>query len=50
MKNISKDVDMSSIFQVKRAGADLDPTYWSFGKVHGLENIAFCSEEELDAC
>jgi hypothetical protein len=29
------------MFQVKRSGKDRDPMFWSFGKIHGLENIAF---------
>lgn len=49
MKNISKRVDLSSIFQVKRAGADADDMFWSYGKIHGLENIAFCDLDEVKA-
>lgn len=40
---------MGKVFQVKRAGADLDPLFWSFGKIHGLENIAFCDPKEISA-
>ena len=44
MKNMLKDKDVVSKFQVKRSGKDLDDFYYSFGKVHGLENIAIiCS-------
>jgi hypothetical protein len=37
------------MFRIKRAGKDRDPMFWSFGKIHGLENIAFANEEELKA-
>jgi len=37
------------MFRIKRAGKDRDPLFWSFGKIHGLENIAFANEEELKA-
>ena len=43
------EFDLSKIFRVKRAGKDLDPYFWSFGKIHGLENIAFADPEELKA-
>jgi len=36
-----KEFDASKIFRVKRSGKDRDPIFWSFGKIHGLENIAF---------
>lgn len=42
-------VDLSKIFRVKRAGKDLDDFFWSFGKIHGLENIAFADPEEIRA-
>lgn len=35
--------------QIKRKGKDKDPYYWAFGKIHGLENIAFASTEDLKA-
>ena len=41
--------DSSKLFRVKRTGKDLDPTFWSFGKIHGLENIAFADPEEIKA-
>lgn len=28
-------------------GKDRDPMFWSFGKIHGLENIAFADEKEF---
>ena len=36
-----KEFDLGKMFQVKRAGKDRDPMFWTFGKIHGLENIAF---------
>jgi len=27
----------------------LDELFWSFGKIHGLENIAFADDKELEA-
>lgn len=49
MKTIRKNTDLKKVFRVKRSGADLDPFVWSFGKIHGLENIAFCDQAELEA-
>ena len=39
--NTLKYVDMSKYFKVKRVGIDRDPIFWTWGKIHGLENIAF---------
>lgn len=33
--------------RIRRMGKDLDDLYWHFGKIHGLENIAFAEEAEL---
>jgi hypothetical protein len=44
-----QQVDISQIFRVKQAGKDTDPMFWSFGKIHGLENIAFADPEEVKA-
>ena len=44
-----QDYDVSKLFRVKRMGKDKDNLFWTFGKIHGLENIAFVSEEELKA-
>lgn len=30
-------------------GKDLNDIYWYFGKIHGLENIAFIDDESLNA-
>jgi len=40
-----KQVDLSKMFRVQRKGKDLDPMFWSFGKIHGLENIAFADPQ-----
>jgi len=42
-----KEFDLGKMFQVKRGGKDRDPMFWSFGKVHGLENIAFADPKEV---
>jgi hypothetical protein len=42
-----KQYDISKMFRVKRRGKDRDPFFWSYGKIHGLENIAFVDPEEL---
>ena len=39
--------DIASLFKVKRGGKDRDDFFWSFGKIHGLENIAFVDQAEL---
>ena len=46
---LSKHTDISKLFQVKRAGKDKDNWFWSFGKIHGLENLAFADPAELKA-
>lgn len=33
--------------KVRRLGKDEDDLYWMIGKIHGLENIAFCDEEDI---
>lgn len=45
--NAMKNYDLGSMFRVKRRGKDKDPFFWSFGKVHGLENIAFADPQEV---
>jgi len=49
MKRISETTDLSKVFQVKRQGKDKNPYFWQFGKIHGLENIAFCDSDALEA-
>jgi hypothetical protein len=44
-----KEFDLGKMFQVKRAGKDRDPMFWTFGKIHGLENIAFADPSEVKA-
>ncbi len=45
--NSLKEFDLAKMFRVKRAGKDKDNIFWSFGKVHGLENIAFADPKEV---
>lgn len=47
--NAMKEYDLGKLFRVKRAGKDKDPMFWSFGKIHGLENIAFADPQEIKA-
>ena len=42
-----KEFDLGKMFRVKRGGKDRDPMFWSFGKIHGLENIAFADPQEV---
>ena len=49
VKRISEKEDLSKIFRIKRQGKDTDDIFWNFGKVHGLENIAYCSAEDIAA-
>ena len=35
--------------RVRRQGKDRDDIFWLMGKIHGLENIAFLTKEELDS-
>ena len=39
--NAMKYEDIAKHFKVKRQGADRNDIFWQFGKIHGLENIAF---------
>lgn len=50
MKNVAREIDLSKVYRVKRMGKDLDDLFWSFGKIHGLENIAFADSQELKEC
>jgi len=36
--------------QYKRRGKDSDDLYFLYGKIHGLENIAFVDDEVLQRC
>lgn len=31
-------------------GPDTNDHYWFYGKIHGLENIAFLTPEQVQAC
>jgi hypothetical protein len=44
-----QEFDVRKMFRVRRMGKDRDPMFWSFGKIHGLENIAFADEAEIKA-
>ena len=46
-KRISQQTDLSKVFQIKRQGKDRSDVFWLLGKVHGLENIAFCDSADL---
>lgn len=41
------DPNFANKFRIKRAGKDKNDIFWTLGKVHGLENIAFATSEEL---
>ena len=43
------DPDFASKWRVKRAGRDKNDIFWMLGKVHGIENVAFATEEQLMA-
>ena len=47
VKRISEKTDLTEVFRIRRQGKDLNPFFWSFGKIHGLENIAFCDPKDL---
>jgi hypothetical protein len=36
-------------FKIKRAGKDKDDIFWNYGKLHGLENLAYATQEEIEA-
>lgn len=42
------DEDFAKRFQIKRAGKDKDDIFWTIGKIHGIENICYATDEELD--
>ena len=42
---IAEKKGLYDMMQVRRYGKDKDPIFWSFGKIHGLENIAFADKE-----
>jgi hypothetical protein len=44
-----KEFDLGKMFRVKKAGKDRDPLFFTFGKIHGLENIAFADPQEVKA-
>lgn len=44
------DSDFAKKFRIKRNGKDKDNLFWAFGKIHGLENLALLTEEEIKSC
>lgn len=44
------DADFAKKFRIKRNGKDKDSLFWAFGKIHGLENMALLTEEEIKSC
>ena len=48
MKRISEQTDLSKVFTIKRQGKDKSDVFWLLGKIHGLENIAFCDAADLN--
>ena len=47
MKRVSEQTDLTEVFRIKRQGKDANNLFWQFGKIHGLENIAFCDTNDL---
>ena len=43
------DANFSNNFRIKRMGRDKDDLFWTLGKIHGLENLAYVDPEELRA-
>ena len=44
------DENFAKKFKIKRMGKDKDDIFWQIGKIHGLENLAYVSDEDLAAC
>ena len=47
MAQIEKKTNISDKFRIRRQGKDRNDIYFSFGKIHGLENIAHVDKEKL---
>lgn len=43
------DPNFANKWQIKRAGKDKDDIFWALGKIHGLENVAFMTDEQIKA-
>ncbi len=43
------DPNFAKKFRIKRAGKDKNDIFWETGKIHGLENLAFATPEEIEA-
>jgi len=44
------DQNFANKFRIKRMGKDRNDVFWQLGKIHGLENLAFVSDDEIEAC
>lgn len=44
VEKMMKDDDIVGKYKIKRLGKDEDDVFWAFGKIHGLENLAFVDE------
>lgn len=40
-------MDLGKLYQVRRLGKDLDDIYWQFGKIHGLENVRYLTDDQI---
>ena len=45
--NAMKQEDISKYFRLKKRGRDKNPFFYTFGKIHGLENLAFADPVEV---
>jgi len=41
------DAKYQKKWKVRREGKDADDLFWMYGKIHGLENVAFVSDEDI---
>lgn len=41
------DPNFAKKFRIKRKGKDKNDIFWTLGKIHGLENLAFATPEEI---
>lgn len=44
------DPNYASKFKIKRMGKDKDDIFWSLGKIHGSENLAYASLDDFQSC
>lgn len=43
----SVDERFAKNFEIKRRGRDTNDIFWQYGKIHGLENIAYLDKEQI---